>query len=499
LLAEEPMLEPFLRGAIARARCKALLPIAAGCCFLPAAPSIGATLDRDCHIARFETPVICASLDVPRDYDRPDGATLTLTAVVIPASTGRPAPDPLLVLAGGPGQSASMLAGTLEPLLTNVRRARDVILFDVRGTGFSERLDCEIPWPPIATGGDGEPASSYEAARAATAECAHELGERALFHTDREVVEDIERFRIARGYAQIDLWGGSYGTRVAQHYLRAYGEHVRAVILDAVSPVSTSVLVTGAHTPDASLAKLFADCAADSACAAAFPDLPSKFEGLLDAARQSPITASVVDPVTSLAGRLSLDYFALTNTVRVALYARTTTELLPFAIDSAARGNFTPLVGILGAMTGDETVALGAQFSMLCAEDWRVARDAGAAARTGGFMRDGYYEIFTPTCETWPTAALPPAMLAPFSSNVPALAISGDSDPVTPPHLASRALEQFESSVHLVVRPGFHTNSANPCVARIIASFLADPATGGRDHACIEATPRLRFVTSPSS
>jgi pimeloyl-ACP methyl ester carboxylesterase len=194
-----------------------------------------------------------------------------------------------------------------------------------------------------------------------------------------------------------------------------------------------------------------------------------------------------------------LDYLTLTNAMRVALYGRSTTEMLPFSIHAAARGDYAPLLGIYGAVSGDASVAFGAQFSMLCAEDYVLARDAGTAARTGGFMRDGYYEAFAKTCAEWPTRPLPPAMYETFSSAVPVLAISGDRDPVTPPELAAQALKQFATSVHVILRPGFHTNSANPCVARIIASFLSDPVAGGRDHGCVATTPPLRFVTTPVS
>lgn len=481
---------------------RALIVIVFGC--LPGAPPQGTTRDAVCHINGFETPVTCAALRVPRDYAEPDGDTLELTAVVIPASTGRPAADPLLVLAGGPGQSASSLAAWLEPMLTQVRRERDVVLFDVRGTGLSEPLHCDLPVSMIAvedTGAAGEASSpgAFDEFRRAVAACAHELGPRARHHTSREAVEDIERFRSARGYTALNLWGGSYGTRIAQHYVRAYGERVRAVVLDAVSPVSTSLLVTGAHTPDAALAQLFGDCAASPACAAAFPNLPADFERLLRAAASEAILAPGVDPVTGRRGTLALDYFALANTVRVALYGRATTEILPLTIDAATRGDFAPLLGIAGAMAGDPAaIAFGAQLSMLCAEDWPVAREAGATARTGGFMRDGYYAFFAHACEVWPTAPLPRAMREPLRSSVPALAISGDRDPVTPPALAEQTLMQFAESVHLVLRPGFHTNSGNPCVARIVASFLADPSTGGRDHDCLAAPP-LRLATRPSN
>ena len=92
-----------------------------------------------CHIDGFETPVRCVRFEVPRDYDEPNGETLTLTAVIVPALTARPAPDPLIALAGGPGQAASGLGAAIEPAFGRVRRTRDIVLFDIRGAGLSPR------------------------------------------------------------------------------------------------------------------------------------------------------------------------------------------------------------------------------------------------------------------------------------------------------------------------------------------------------------------------
>ena len=122
-----------------------------------------------------------------------------------------------------------------------------------------------------------------------------------------------------------------------------------------------------------------------------------------DVVRGIQVTAAEV-------GVTAFDYFTLTNSLRVALYARATTELLPFAITSAAAGRFAPLLGMVGASSSDTSLSIGAQLSMLCAEDWALARDAGPARRTGGFMRDGYYEIFDEGCELWPHETLPASM-----------------------------------------------------------------------------------------
>jgi pimeloyl-ACP methyl ester carboxylesterase len=133
-------------------------------------------------------------------------------------------------------------------------------------------------------------------------------------------------------------------------------------------------------------------------------------------------------------------------------------------------------------------MALGFTLGIVCSEDLAQSLRDDPANLTAGFVRDSYFRSFAQLCAEWPTAPLPATMLAPIESNVPALAISGEADPVTPPSLGEATLAQFATRVHAIVPGGFHTNSSNPCVASIMASFLADPHAGGRDHACLAST-----------
>ena len=463
-------------------------------CTSPAAHAADTLAARSCHVDGFETSVTCITLAVPRDYDMPDGPQLQLAAAIVPAVTGRPAADPLLVLAGGPGQSATSLGRILGPFFDAVRRERDVILFDVRGSGLSEAIECDPPKAGFSTDREAVHPAGIAAMRE-LGSCAARYGDAVRHHTSYEAVEDIERFRRARGYRQLSIWGGSYGTRIAQHYVRAYGEHVRAVVLDAVAPTGTSALATGAHAADIALERLLNRCADDPRCAQAFPRLPEQLDRLLASVAGAPMTVALADPISGVRGWAAFDYFTLSNAVRVALYSRTTTEVLPYAIDAADNGDFGPLVAMFGSP--DESVSLGAQISMLCAEDVPLAGRGTLAERSGELMRDGYYEVFAQACEVWPADRLPEDMFAIFSADVPALAISGELDPATPPTLAEQALSQFSTGVHVVVPNAFHANSYNPCVARIAADFLRDPRAGGRDHACVDDTPSLNFFTGP--
>jgi pimeloyl-ACP methyl ester carboxylesterase len=456
--------------------------VAAAACVAAGSVDAAESRSASCHVAGFETPVRCVEIDVPLDHGAPDGARLAITAAVVPATTARPAPDPLFVLAGGPGQAATDFGPWLATAFGPARRARDVVLLDFRGTGRSGKLDCDVP--------DLLDRNYEAAAQRSVQRCVREHGPKLELYTHEQVVEDIEHVRLALGVDTVNLWGGSFGTRIAQHYVRKYGTHVRSIVLDGATPVGTSIFVTAPVTAEAAVQRLFSDCAADADCARAYPQLANDFAALLARAEQRPLKAEVRRPDTGRAAEAWLDRDTLVSLVRGALYLELTRSLLPLAITEAARGRLEPLLA-LGAATGEwatSTMAFGFTLGIVCSEDYAQAVRDDPARLSAGFVRDSYYRGFELFCAEWPKAELPAGMYAPIAATVPALAISGEADPVTPPSLGEATLAQFEDRVHVVVPGGFHTNSSNPCVATIIRAFLADPHTGGRDHACLERT-----------
>jgi pimeloyl-ACP methyl ester carboxylesterase len=448
-----------------------------------------AVAERSCHVEEFETPVRCVTVDAPRDYDQPDAGTLKITAVIIPASTGRPSPDPVVLLAGGPGQPASSLAGLMPELIREARKTRDVVLFDLRGTGLSEPLNCpdmELLGVPGAAA-PGSLAQMDQFAR----RCLALHGDKARDHTSREAVEDLERFRQAMGYPTLNLWGGSFGTRVAQHYVRAYGQHTRAVVLDAAAPAGLSILASGAKSPDRTLEAVIAACEKDAACTKRYPSFRADLASVIARLDTGPVTGIATDPLTGRRGGFTLDRLGVGNAIRVALYSKTTTELLPFTVAEATKDNWTPILGMMSAAF-NEQLSMAVQFSTLCAEDWRQADGLPPPERTGRLMKDAFYSFFSPACAIWPMDPLPADMLKPFKSNAPALVISGAFDPVTPPELGELAVAQFPNGHHLVIANGFHGNSGSRCVARIVGQFL-ETLSQPPDDKCIARMPSLHF------
>ncbi len=453
-----------------------------------AAPATQLT-EHACHISGVETPVRCTTVSVPLDWSAPQGKHVDVTAVVVPALTARPTEDPLLVLAGGPGQAASDMGPWLSSAFKEVRQTRDVVLFDMRGTGLSGKLDCQFD---MSLG-----ANSLTLFKRDADVCVARFGGDLRFYTHQEIVDDIEAWRAAAGIAKLNFWGGSFGTRIAQHYARKYPAHTRALVLDAATPVGLSIFESGPIDGQAALERLASDCKANKDCAALAPNLLARFDTLLAKAAQHPIEVDVPDARTGEPMHATLDRDSIAGIVRGALYASVTRSLIPYGVVRAEAGDARPLLAMAAATNSwaTDTQALGMMFSVLCAEDVQISRRQGAVV-SGGFMADLYFRTFAAACTDWPTKPFPLSMTQALKIDRPALVISGDADPVTPPRLGAIVLKNFTSGVHAIVAGGLHTNSARPCVGKIIASFIADPATGGRDHACLKRATPPRFLIS---
>ena len=163
----------------------------------------------------------CSSLQVPEDHAHPEGRKITLALAWLPAK-GEAEPDPMLMLAGGPGQSALETFPGIAPAFADVRKKRNIVLVDQRGTGGSNTLSCKDNAGKNAVMDDDE--DSLAGATAFAARCVAELSKKAdlRFYTTTDAIQDLEAVRRAIGAAQLNLIGISYGTRVAQQYAKRY-------------------------------------------------------------------------------------------------------------------------------------------------------------------------------------------------------------------------------------------------------------------------------------
>jgi pimeloyl-ACP methyl ester carboxylesterase len=440
----------------------------------------------------------CGRLTVPEDPAVPGGRQLQLFVARIPAINEHGRPDPLFLLAGGPGLAATTFYTGVAPVFERIHRDRDIVLVDQRGTGASNALTC-----PGATDPDApdSTAALVQAARTCLASLATHAN--VADYTTSLAVRDLDAVRAALGYQTINLYGGSYGTRVAQHYLRHYPQHTRTVILDGVVPAQLTLGASLAMDAQSALARIFARCVATASCHARFGDPNSTFDALLVALRTHAVPLTVPDPFTGQSRKLTFDASDLAAVARLSSYSTEQSALLPLVLDEAqTHGNFTPIAGLMLQVTHslDDLIAYGMHNSVVCAEDvadYRVqAQDRDRLAQT--YIGTAQLDALEAICALWPHGPVDADFHQPLESNRPVLLLSGSDDPVTPPEYAAQAARGLHESLQVVVADMGHGQITAPCAARLLSRFIELGSTHGLEAeiACIHQTVPTAFVTS---
>lgn len=435
----------------------------------------------------------CGRLIVAENPRAPEGRSISLNIVRIPALATEPAPDPVFVLVGGPGEAATDLRHRLPPLFRQLNRQRDIVLVDQRGTGESNPLDCEA----LNSADFGlPPQESLPGQSARMRECLDKFDADLRFYTTPFFADDLNAVRKALGYEKINLWGGSYGSRAALVYLRRHGASVRSVVLDSVAPFAIQLPLHALADADAALSRVLAHCKDLNPCAEAFGDLEERTRNLIRQLDATPRLLEIQHPVTHEPLSVHLDGQVLAGLIRLALYQREMSPLLPLSLDAASRNDFRPLMVLLALSEQvAEALSLGLQQTILCAED--IMRPwPELEARGESILQLDLLSHLKSQCEQWPRGILPEDYFQPVHSQVPVLLLSGALDPVTPPRWADVAAETLPNSRHLVVPGGHHIVSHLGCVREIALRFVKEAAHEGLAVSCLESIkPLPPFIT----
>jgi pimeloyl-ACP methyl ester carboxylesterase len=430
----------------------------------------------------------CGSLNVPEDRANPNGRQIALNIALIPAIKRKPAPDPLFMLAGGPGQSAVETFPAMLQALYNIHEGRDIVLVDQRGTGKSNPLQCLDPEKDENLSDQ----QSIERLQACPAQLKANADLR--FYTTEIAMQDLDAVRAALGYETINLYGASYGTRAALTYLRTFPKRVRTVTLDAVTDPGFVILLDAAGDGQKSLDFFFERCAADAACHSTFPNLKTEFDGLLERLDAAPATITIPHPVTNQALTLTVTRNMLTNMIFNTLYAPDLVATLPLDIHVAyADGNYIPLIS--QAYLLDAGLADGMFYAVICAEDAPLITAATAEKLSQGSVFGNRTLDFVKVCAQWPKGSVSATFRDPVVSNVPALIFSGEADPITPPWHAEKVAASFSNELHLVFKGMGHGNLSSRCSANLLEAFIESASVAGLETGCVsEIAPPPFFV-----
>jgi len=426
----------------------------------------------------------CGTMLRPENPDDDGSPEIEIAVAVVPALDLKPEPDPFVPLAGGPGASAIEFYAAYSGAFEHVRRHRDILLVDQRGTGSSSRMDCAVDVDII------EGRYSEERVVDITRDCLDALPHDPRFFTTSVAVTDLEAVREALGYGPLNLYGVSYGSRVAQHFAKRFPGATRSIVLDGVVAPQIVLGPQIATEAQSALDAIFARCAADETCDARFPNLPQKFQQIRAELEERPVTVDIPNPVTGDPETAEFGSAELAGAIRLLAYNATSIAIVPLLVDAAAGGNFGPLAAqfqMIAAQMSD-ALALGMHNSVMCSEDApfydfdAVDYEALEASYIGIVQLDAIDAM----CSVWPAGPVDDDFRAPLDTAIPVLLLSGDADPITPPRYASLAMVDLERARHLIGVQQGHGQAAVGCTPRLIGEFVASADPLGLDASCLE-------------
>jgi pimeloyl-ACP methyl ester carboxylesterase len=453
-------------------------------------------------------PLVCGFVVVPEDHNDPDGATIKLAVAVVKDETEEHQPDPVIMLAGGPGEKVMQNALAVAMAFQPIRSNRDFIIFDQRGVGLSEpALECpEWEQELYDLLDEANPAIILEESYDALMECRDRLvseGRNLSAYNTTQSAADVNAIRIALGYDEVNLWGGSYGSFLAQAVMRDHPEGVRSAVIESVWPLEISFFVEANTAVPNAILRLIDTCAADDACDSAYPNLQQVLFDTIDQLNAEPVLISVTNPLNGQSYDALLTGDAVRGNLVSALYLTPLIPALPQAIYDVYNGDHELMTQLTSQkLVFYEAMSRGMEYSVVCAEDlidrtpddmldivMALPRQLRSEVEPEDAIEYGIFGI----CENWPVEEADPSFKDPLVSDIPTLILEGELDPVTPPEYGQLVASRL-SNAYFFEFPGFgHAGeSTSECALNITAAFIEDP-TARPDGACIAEMPGLAF------
>lgn len=452
------------------------------------------------HIVR------CGYVTLPQDYADPAGSKVGIYFTQIQSRGAAPQPDPLVYLVGGPGSSGTqLLQVSFDKYLRAFAGDRDIIVIDQRGTGMSNPpLYCREALIRLDEILQSHHADYAELVLEILTDCHRRLSTKGVkfdaFHSEN-IARDVVNVMLSLGYEKWNLVGVSYGSRLALTMMRDYPHYLRSVILDSVYPPQADIYLDAYYNGERALDALFAACAADAYCSARYPDFEAQFYRLYHQLNHAPLRVRHQQrgyPDLSIV----ISGFRLYDWVFNWLYTVDSIRLIPRLVHDLARGHSQDPVrfGVMydAAMT---SLSLGMHYTVQCQEEYvstQVRDYAGMLSEHPHLADYLHYPVegaasLPRLCELWQAKARPALANEPVTSDIPALLLSGNLDPITPPSFADLARETLSAAYSFVLpHVGHGTLRSDPCAVHIARAFIAEPLSEP-DSDCIAQTRPIDF------
>jgi pimeloyl-ACP methyl ester carboxylesterase len=412
-----------------------------------------------------------------------------LHVAIFKSKAPEPKPDPVIYLAGGGG--ANHLPHNpfyLENGGDEILRRRDYIMYNQRGAVLSlPPLECpgytDLLWTMAIEGLNQDDKESRQIEF--LLRCQDILLDQGInleMYNSAVNAADLNDLRLALGYEQVNLYGTSYGTKLALTAMRDYPEGIRSVILDSVYPLQSEFHSEVTPNINRAFQEVFAGCAADPDCAERYPDLEQTFYRVIQELKANTTT------VTLGSTEITIDPGMFSDAIVTHLYSPGTIPRIPRLIDDAGRGSWSGLGDTFAGLLSSEGISLGAHYSIFCREEvayesYEEAMALGSAYQVWDSIRPSF--IF-PLCASWKSGIADPRENEAVVSDIPTLIFAGQYDPATPPAWGRMAAETLSNSYFYEFRGlGHGVMRSNRCAQEMGLQFIADP-TLAPDASCME-------------
>ncbi len=458
----------------------------------PASSVTSRVVLKPCKLQGVKDELRCGIYEVFENRQTRKGRKLPLKIVLIPARHPHPDQGPVFYMAGGPGESATELADLV--MSWGDADEHDVVLVDERGTGAGHLLECKDPGSDDNLEGYLNGPFDAGAARA----CRDELQKKYDLsqYSTPNFADDIDEVRAAMGYDKINLNAGSFGTYAAQIYMRRHGDHVRTAYLNSPVTLKARVPLYHARNTQSGLDQLFKDCDAESACHAAYPRLRDDFAAILKKLHEQPVTTFIKHPVTGARTEIHLTERMFADAVRVMMYREPSSHQVPFLIEQALAGDFSPfaeagLRANRGIYSGG---SMGLHYCITCNEFVSRIRSEEIESATAGFFLGSWrVRAQMAACKEWPKTELSDNFFEPFQLDTPIVLVWGLEDPASAPAGGQEEAKSYmPTAIHVLVPGAAHTPE-NDCTRAIRHQLFRAGTTDGLDISCVGKLKPLPF------
>jgi pimeloyl-ACP methyl ester carboxylesterase len=439
----------------------------------------------------------CGTLSVFENRETQSGRKIDIHVAVIKAWGKDPLPDPIFYLAGGPGGSAIGDAPYAVRILKSANQNRDIVLVDQRGTGQSNRLTC--PRNVDESGGlvpmDTQMIQDL-------GDCLKNMDADPAAYTTAWAMDDLDDVRAALDYAEINLYGESYGPTAEQVYLQRHGEHVRTMTLEGVTLLDVPIFERMPHSSQSALDLLVKRCQADVACKSAYPNFGEEITALISRLEKQPVNLPVMDPRTGRPARLDRDMLVLS--IHNSLVNTESAVQLPRLLHQAYQGDWNEIAQIYANSLTDNPPTSEWQvmrLTILCHEHWaRLDQVETAQFTSHAYLKyediRRLIELPEQVCDVVPQPSLSALYQTGNPSSVPVLLITNEADPQNPLENVAAANERYPNSLTVIAPAQGHGYSGLECRDQFVSAFIASGTTKDLDTSCLQQVPLPAFNVS---